>query len=47
MKEPVTVSLEKELIETIDRHRGLIPRSRFVSRAVEDYLKNENLEAGR
>jgi metal-responsive CopG/Arc/MetJ family transcriptional regulator len=36
---PIGISLDRDLLETIDRARGDIPRSRFIARLVEKSLK--------
>lgn len=43
MKEKVSLTLEKELLEDIDRARGMVPRSRWI----EHKLKGEYDESGR
>jgi len=37
----VTVTLPKRLLEEIDRRRGLIPRSRYIAKILEDVLLNK------
>jgi metal-responsive CopG/Arc/MetJ family transcriptional regulator len=37
----VGISIEEELLKQIDKHRGLIPRSRYVQAILTSRLKNE------
>ena len=39
---PCGTSFPKELIETIDKERGDIPRSRFIFRLIEQGLSKDN-----
>ena len=37
--EKLGITLPKSTIERIDRERGDVPRSRYIRRAIESYLK--------
>jgi metal-responsive CopG/Arc/MetJ family transcriptional regulator len=37
--ERLGITLSKSLLRTIDGKRGVVPRSTYIRRAVEDYLK--------
>lgn len=39
MREPIGVSLEKQVKERLDAARGLIPRSRYIEKIIVDYLE--------
>lgn len=43
---PITVSLDRELVEEIDEKRGLIPRSRFVEELLRNTKNIEKQEVG-
>jgi len=38
----VTLSLDSSIVDTVDRKRGWIPRSRFIESAIEESLRDRN-----
>ena len=36
-KEKITISLDKDLVERIDKERGLIPFSTYINQALRDH----------
>ena len=38
VKVPITLSLDEDLVESIDGRRGLVPRSRYVEALIEKSL---------
>jgi len=39
MKRKIGISLEPEIVEKIDRERGLIPRSRYIEKLLKEGLE--------
>lgn len=38
----VALSMDSDVVDTIDRKRGLVPRSRFVENVIQKSLRSEN-----
>lgn len=38
MRNPITISIDDEVIERIDSLRGFIPRSRYIEQTILDYF---------
>lgn len=41
MKSLTAISIEKSLLEEVDYRRGLIPRSAYISKIIDNFIKNQ------
>jgi metal-responsive CopG/Arc/MetJ family transcriptional regulator len=41
MKSLTAISIEKSLLEEVDYRRGLIPRSAYISKIIDNHIKNQ------
>ena len=41
MKSLTAISIEKSLLEEVDYRRGLIPRSTYISKIIDNHIKNQ------